>query len=291
MAEVIENFFHYYSRQGIFTAPKYFASLMDDLPTAISSLCEVTQGLFLHKGWEKLYNHEVDSKRANDHEIRYVLDLLDQIGWRDERPLPETRDLAKRIIGTSRHFAIFLTTLLRHRQIPARVRVGYVNYLRPGMYIEHWVCEYWLEIDRRWVIVDPILDKAHMDALDILFNQFDISDRKFINGGKAWMLLRSGKVPEESFRGFSGTGTENVKGTLLRDFLAFNKLEILPWDGWGLITKEERFLSSTDIDDLTMVATLLNSGDDGYRKLRLMYDTDKRFQMPDRWNGLKKEDW
>jgi hypothetical protein len=29
-------------------------------------------------------------------------------------------------------------------------------------------------------------------------------------------------------------GIEFVRGDLLRDFLAFNKVEILPWDGgWG----------------------------------------------------------
>ncbi len=64
-------------------------------------------------------------------------------------------------------------------------------------------------------------------------------------------------------------GLEFVRGNLLRDFLAFNKIEILPWDGgWGYLveltpeqvepvyTLMDRVAALTLADDLAAIRAL-----------------------------------
>jgi len=46
---------------------------------------------------------------------------------------------------------------MRHKGIPSRVRCGFANYFERGKHVDHWVAEYWLASEHRWLLVDAEL--------------------------------------------------------------------------------------------------------------------------------------
>ena len=69
--------------------------------------------------------------RGEQH-LRTMQQRLERIVSLDPGPLTQERTPKERQVGLCRDFAVFLTSLLRHKGIPARVRVGFAEYLRPG---------------------------------------------------------------------------------------------------------------------------------------------------------------
>ena len=59
----------------------------------------------------------------------------------------------KKTFGTCRDYALLMTSILRYRGIPARARAGFGKYFTKGRYEDHWVCEYWLTDEDRWVMI------------------------------------------------------------------------------------------------------------------------------------------
>jgi hypothetical protein len=69
-----------------------------------------------------------------------------------------------------------------------------------------------------------------------------------------------------------------VRGDLLRDFAALNKMELLPWDCWGLILGDDQDISADGLALLDRVAALCQS--DAFDEVRALYDTDERVRIP-----------
>jgi hypothetical protein len=102
-------------------------------------------------------------------------------------------------------------------------------------------------------------------------------ESKFIPGGDAYRLCISGQADPEKFGIFDMHGLDFIRGDLVRDFLALNKVEILPWDwGWG-------YLTPTKFADLRLfdhLSTLLVGGDASFALIRRQYESDPSLQMP-----------
>ena len=75
-----------------------------------------------------------------------------------------------KMIGICRDFSVAAAALCREAGIPARARCGFATYFEPGKYIDHWVLEYWNEVEQRWVMVDPQLDELQRRTLRISFD-------------------------------------------------------------------------------------------------------------------------
>ena len=57
----------------------------------------------------------------------------------------------------------------------------------------------------------------------------------FLSGAEAWQAYRAGRIDPDRF-GVYGTenwGVGEIRGNLVKDLAALNKLEMLPWDEWG----------------------------------------------------------
>jgi hypothetical protein len=121
----------YYSQQSELSSPGHYASLLDGLPGDVDELCKVIQGIIIHAFWisEENYRASIETLKKQRHliyeyNLRSMEDILEVIVKLDERPLTEHRPADKRVIGNSRDFALFLTSVLRRQGIPARVRRG-----------------------------------------------------------------------------------------------------------------------------------------------------------------------
>src|SRR5438067_678529 len=95
----------YYARPGVMTDPGAHSDLFETLPTSLSALCEVVQGLLIHPFAAHLYGVKVPGRRKKELDIRPVSEMLAHIRERDDSPLTAARAPGERLVGTCRDFA------------------------------------------------------------------------------------------------------------------------------------------------------------------------------------------
>jgi hypothetical protein len=266
----------YYAQPGSFTTLPALA----DLPTSIPELVEIVQNNLLHIFWARAYQVELPDARRAEVQIRTANERVRRILDADPAPLTVARAPEKRSVGNCRDFSVLLCALLRRQGTPARARCGFGAYFTPGRYEDHWVCEYYNAAQRRWIQVDAQLDAVQRDALNIDFDPLDVPRDRFINGGKAWQMCRQQGIDPDLFGIADMKGLWFVRGDLLRDFAALNKMELLPWDCWGLILGYDQDISPDGLALLDRVAALCQSGDEAFDEVRALYDTDERVRVP-----------
>lgn len=286
MFESIVHPLEYYAHPGLMTDPGKHVGLFENLPADIPALCQVVQGLLLHIFWAEQYGEELSKERKQEVNIRQVSPMLAPIQELGDSPLAVARPLEKRLVGNCRDFSTLLCAMLRHRGVPARARCGFGAYFEPGRYEDHWVCEYWNAGEARWVLVDAQMDEFQQGALKIAFDTYDVPRDQFLIGGKAWQMCRAGQADPDAFGIFDMHGMWFIRGNLVRNLVSLNKIEILPWDGWGLVSKEEQDLSADDMALLDRIAALtlaIETDDEPFHEVRALYETDARLHKPSDW--------
>lgn len=168
-----------------------------------------------------------------DRSLRRATALLGTAFARDPRPLGLHRALADYLYVTCRDFALLAMSALRHRGVPARLRVGFAGYFTPGLWMDHWVCEYWLE--GHWRLLDAQLGRRAREGMGIGFDIADMPAGQFITGGEAWRAIRSGMLDAETcgLPAADIAGEWWVAASVMRDAAALAGIEALPWDDWG----------------------------------------------------------
>jgi hypothetical protein len=233
----------YYRQHSRTTDPGSHRDLLVGLPESIPDLVQVVQGLVADKDSLDLHGVNPDKLRLAD--TRYFDAILPQIMALDARPLTEPREPANLFVGSCRDYALVLCAFLRHFAVPARLRCGFARYfdVNRDFFDDHWVCEYWSGDDQRWILVDanvdPIVRQKHL----ISVNTLDLPRDEFVVAGDAWRLVRSGQVNADRF-GVSSIGIQGlwfVRGSVVRDLAALNRVEALPWDYWSLADDQDGF--------------------------------------------------
>lgn len=273
----------YFSAPGLITTlgnQADQAPLLDNLPTDLPSLCRVVQGVLIHVFWAERYGLQLSAERKEEVQLRWVTRQLARIRELDARPLCEPRPLEKRLVGNCRDFSVLLTTILRHQGVAARARCGFGRYFMPNHYEDHWVCEYWNVAQQRWVLVDAQLDELQQRALSLPFDPLDVPRNQFIVGGQAWQLCRSGQADPETFGIFDMHGLWFVRGNFVRDVAALNKVELLPWDSWGIAEGRDEDLTVADLTFLDQVAAWVSGDVPDFALVRQLYESDDRLRVP-----------
>ncbi len=154
--------------------------------------------------------------------------------------------------------------------IPARARCGFATYFAPDQVVDHWVVEYWNAEEQRWQWVDAQLDDFQCEQLNVNFNPLDIKPGHFLTGGQAWQMCRSGSADPDRFGIFDMHGWTFIRGNVLRDLASLNKVELLPWDLWGVLLKRDEEMSPEDwalVDRAAAAAQMVYSDFAGMRAL------------------------
>jgi hypothetical protein len=186
--------------------------------------------------------------------------------------------MEKKLLGNCRDHSLLLASILRHQGVPARTRCGFGAYFLPNHFEDHWVTEYWNDEQLRWIMVDAQLDELQRNVLKISFDTLDVPRDQFIVAGKAWQMCHSGEQDPNKFGIFDMHGLGFVRGNLLRDVASWNKMELLPWDCWGVMLNE----SIDNLDDLSMldeIASLTAKDVPDFKTLQTHYETDPRLLM------------
>ena len=275
-----EDALDYYVCQTPITDPGEYAELFEGLPTEVPTLRRVVQGILIHVFWAERYGVTLSEERSGEVQLRWVKRMLRRVRELDDRPLTDARPPEARAVGNCRDFSVMLCAMLRHQGVPARARCGFGAYFTPGKYEDHWVCEYWRVDEERWVLVDAQLDELQCEALRIGFDPCDVPRDQFLPGGRAWQLCRSGEADPDDFGIFDMHGLWFVLGDLGRDVASLNRMELLPWDGWGIVDGEDRDYSEEEWDLLDRAAALSLADNAAFPELRAIYENDARLRVP-----------
>jgi hypothetical protein len=252
------------------------ARLLDGLPRDVGGLARVVQGLLIHEHVAPAYGVTLSAEQHAQAHVRGVEKMLDCIARQDSRPLSQARPPAERVVGVCRHFTLLHVAMLRRQGIAARARCGFGAYFEKGKFIDHWVTEYWNESQQRWVLVDAQLDQRQRELFAIAFDPLDVPQDQFLVAGDAWQLCRGGKADAGAFGILDMHGLWFIAGNVIRDVAALNNHEMLPWDVWGGMPRNDAELDLSFIDQL---AAFSHAPDRHFGDLRAAYK-DKRVAVP-----------
>ncbi len=273
----------YYKAHGSMSRVDEQAARLSELPQNVAALCAVIQGVLIHRDLAFAYGATFPQERQRDAHIRPVAAMLARIHELDGNPLALAREPGRRMVGVCRHFTLMLCAMLREQGIPARARCGFGAYFTRGRFEDHWVCEYWNAGEARWVLVDAQLDAVLRKMLTPDFDPLDVPRDRFIIAGDAWQMCRAGRADPDLF-GLSFIphlhGSWFIAGNVIRDLAALNRMEMLPWDVWGLMPSAEAALSDETKSLLDRIAALTLANDDALSEIRAIYKSDDRLSVP-----------
>ena len=305
----------YYALPGQLTNLSDFKAFTDWLSPDPRVIFQVAQGLIVHDMWLSRYGIKDRPEQWRKVCATSAHDMLSQVASlrKDGLSLAVPRSPEERIIACCREFTVLAVALFRAKGIAARARCGFALYLAEhGNYEDHWMCEYWN--GTQWIAIDPQIDPFQQSvfqnyarttkdidpgyrAMLLSLDPMNLTEKHFINAGIAWKMYRGGKADPEKF----GIGSDPkkfnletlygawfIRGQLLRDFAALNKIEPVPflvrldfgqdWKAWRLLSAKDEDLSKEDLRLLDVVADLCVKPDDNLDEIRRLFTDNKDLQ-------------
>jgi hypothetical protein len=278
---VIDTQLNFYITQTRMSDPGKWSSLFPGPQTSIPEIVKAVQGSMLHIFWAERYGVTLSEERQSEVLIRPVNRKLTRLQEIEPGPLAQNRRPENRLVGNCRDFTLMSVSLLRALGIPARSRCGFATYFMPGHFEDHWVVEYWQADSGRWVMLDTQMDDLQSEVLHLDFDPSNMPAGRFVCGGEAWQMARTGLANPDDFGIFEWKGMDFIKGNLLRDLLALVQFEVLPWDSWGIVETPYSQLSPKEIDLLDHAARI-----DVQAEMNLvqdLIDKNPNFLAPGEW--------
>lgn len=296
---------------------------IERLPNGPAALAKVVHELILHDMWVARYKitKTEDQNCPAPPTVSYLVEKLIDIKRQNiNYKTFEARKPEDRIVSCCREFALLLCALLRAKGTPARTRCGFSRYLaKPEFYEDHWVCEVWN--GETWQRIDPQIGEVELNSMQnwaraqsnipadykkllLELDPFDLKETDFIVAGEAWRMLRLNHVNPEIFRlednpkkygADSLGGAWFVRSNLIRDFLALNKIEIVPyaaglerdkgyWVGWPLMNEVDLLEEGLELFD--RMAKLTLSPDENLDEIRKVYKDNLILHPPKEMVGV-----
>ena len=256
-----EGMLAYYRTHSPFTEPGKYAHLFHDLPQTPEEIIKVVQNILLHRMVVDHYHVTLSPDQRKEQRLRTVAQRLERFTQVNDQPLTQPWEPKDRQVGVCRDFALMYVSMLREKGIPARMRVGFAEYLDPlePYKVDHWITEYWHEKEDRWVLADPQMDVIQQDLFHVACDTSDlIRDVDFYIAASAWQHVRNGKISSAHFR-FNGEwkGLPCIRGNLLHDFQSLNHYELGVFDYWDDLSRKKE--SNLTADDRKLLDEIANA--------------------------------
>lgn len=258
----------------------------------VGGLTRIVQGLLIHDFFaESQYGVRLSAEASQSIHLRRTQDVLHAAKANAPGSILLARKPADRVASRCHQYAKLLTAMLRAKGIAARARCGFAGYLAPGVYEDHWVCEYWQPEEMRWITVDPTIDAALRPITSLKADPLDLPESTFLSAGAAWQLCARNQADPKLF-GVSAlglTGLWMIAGNLVRDIAALNKMEMLPWDAWGAQPWPNVAFSDTQTTWFNDVAVLSAQPDANWAAVKARFQQDPGLRIPSQiFNSLRQ---
>lgn len=251
--------------------------------SSVEAAVRVVQGLLVYDLAAKdLYGVELTAAQAGAVHERDAAALLELARTIDPRPLDQPRTPGERIGGRCNTYTLLTVALLRAAGIPARSRCGFGAYFVPGFYEDHWVAECWSPEERRWILVDAQLDETWQRTIGMNASiPAIVGPEQFLTAGHAWQAWRAGQLDADrcGLTSIDEHGAFWIAGNLRLDLAALNKVEMLPWDVWGLGWEPPEQPTSEMLAAFDAIAALTVDPDHRLEDVLDRYESDPSFRM------------
>ncbi|MEU8225738.1 transglutaminase domain-containing protein [Kribbella sp. NPDC048915] len=248
-----------YALQTRFSDPGPYAELYDALPDDVDEIAAAVRNLIVHY---RAGGIQLTDEHLAEIDNRWVSAILATDQKRNGTPLTAPREPVDRVAGCCRDHTLTFVSILRHKGIPARSRVGFARYFAAEFNHDHVVAEY-LDGDR-WRMIDPELEPGDPQW------DFDVTDLPrgpFLSAAEVWRGFRAGELDGDSF-GADPNPDLPLKlhgGWFIRNYVHYqlahlNGDELLLWDNWGAMTDT---LDGADLDLTDQIADLMIASDNG----------------------------
>lgn len=262
-----------------YSDPGRFAALLDAVPADLDELSAVVRNVIVHY---RASDHDLPAKTVSDIHSRWIERTLGIDNQRHPAPLAETREPATKVQGCCRDHTLLSVAILRQHGIPARSRVGFVDYFAPDWHHDHVIPEVWL--GDRWVRFDPEVDEpsaALPDPRDIP------AGNGFHTAAEVWRGHRAGTLDAETF-GVDASVPVARGAWMVRNYVLLEVAhrfgdELLLWDRWGTMTAPgDADQDATLIDEVAQLLVAADAGDlAAEERLLELYRRDARLHPGD----------
>jgi len=205
----------FYRRPSLTSDLGRHRELVPRLPTGAGALGTIVRGLLIHNVAAKIRGLPLPAERMSHMQSVGAEAILDNIISLDPGPLGIKRPAGRRMVGFCYHFALLHCALLRATGTPARARCGFAGYFEARRWIDHWVVEYW--DGDGWRLTDPQIGRG------------DLTPDDFHDGLTAWNQCRGGASRPASHGNGELWGWDELRGSLINDVAALNKVEVSGW--------------------------------------------------------------
>jgi hypothetical protein len=256
-----QSILEFYRRFGPYTDPLEYHTIYEGLPDDLASLCTLIKKQLIHPSQIKQYGDRLPAvAKGEDGRLTSVRRMLPELLKRNPAGLVMERQPQERLFVSCRNHALLLASILQYRRIPARVRVGFAEYIsdKPGKWVDHWLCEVWDEAEERWLLVDPDIKRV------------DVPRSEFECAGNAWLKIRRQGQNDKIYGGGNLWGIVYVRQDLSHDFSACLGRVTTYWTGPPILHIKFADLSREQRRLLDQMALYLQNPDEHLAEMQAL---------------------
>ncbi|UCC38438.1 MAG: hypothetical protein JSV96_11425 [Candidatus Aminicenantes bacterium] len=148
-------------------------------------------------------------------------------------------------------------------------------------HIEHWICEYWDNNEKRWRLLDA--NNTFLKASSGLDVSFHLPKKYYEFAYEAWMKMRSSEdFNPDQYQEYPQDGRTHIKKSLLWDYYSLLNHDIgsdlSPQTSYEFTLKNYEELSKEELEELDRLANLL-SNDPTKEELVTFYQNSKTLKI------------
>jgi Transglutaminase-like superfamily len=263
---VMSEITDFYRRPGPISDLGRHRALVPGLPANAGALGTIVRGLLIHNFTAKMQGLQLSAERMSHMQTVGAEAILDAVFSLDPSPLDLKRPADRRMVGFCYHFALLHCALLRATGTPARARCGFASYFEARRWIDHWVVEYW-ENDG-WRLTDPQIGRS------------DLTRDDFQDGPTAWNQCRSAASMPGSYGNGELWGWDELRGSLINDVAALNKVEVSGWYWCDKIKVDPLDQPHDELDASLDILSRLAATAESVQTMKECFDLHPELQPP-----------
>lgn len=284
---------NFYRTTSSFTDLGYYKNFAKDLPNNIDQLCILQRTQLIHPVafrdknirnkkdcfWGDMTKVSITRLEYEDDIFPTAQSVIAEL-LRKNPNYTTKREAKDKVHVTCRGQAILLASILKAKEIPARARSGFAEYiLCNGIYYDHWITEYFDKKDNKWKLVDADM---HCPDHEVGFDLNNIPYDKFLFGANAYLSVRQNKYKPETILYSSDPPTLGLKATIRGLFYDFHSLmnnEIIFLHMPKYIVDNNFKLSEEEYQELDNLATLMLNPNENFSKLQEIWNTNSKYRI------------
>lgn len=288
-----DKLLNHYKETGRFTYAglyePYFKTLPDDITELGNLVCaQIIHRITLKQGnsWANADLRYGDMTRYPWYRMRCEDDVFltaaamtAELFRLDGRGFVLDRAVENKLVLCCRYVSVLMTAILKAKGYAARSRAGYAPYIVSGISMDHWITQYYVESQNKWITIDA---DGFFKKGELPFDsQYNIPEEHFNFAAQTWLDIRQGKKNGSKFIYADGLGTNSLKALALYVFYDLNALmnqeltfSFVPlwWNHFDKMTEE-------DFSKIDSVAELMTAPDKNFDELYKIWSNNKKWRV------------